>query len=147
MFIGIEEGIECSKSIECESTFVRRFIEIQGVDYDRQDLLYILRDLCLASADTVTTTLMWAIVELANHPEIQDNFRREIDDVVPKKRLPSIDDKPYLPYTGAVILEVMRRRTLAPFYMPHATLKDAEVLGCYMPKGCMVITKTFLGLH
>src|SRR6218665_2740884 len=147
MFINIEKGIECSKTVECESTFVRRFIEIQGPGYDRQDLLYILRDLCLASADTVTTTLMWVIVELANHPETQDRLQREIDDVVPKDRLPSLDDKPNLPYTEAVILEVMRRRTFVPFYIPHATLKDAEVLGCYIPKGCMVITKTFIGLH
>ncbi len=141
---GIEEGIECSKSIECESTFVRRFIEIQGPDYDRQDLLYILRDLCLGSADSVSTTLMWAIVELANHPEIQNRFQREIDDVVPKDRLPSLDDKRHMPYAEAVILEVMRRRTLVPLYAPHATLRDTEVLGCYIPKGCMVITEKFI---
>ena len=144
IFNSILKGIECSKSIECESTFVRRFIEIQGPDYDRQDLLYILRDLCLGSADTVSSTLMWAMVELVNHPQIQDHFHREIDEVVPKNRFPSLDDKPHLPYTEAVILEVMRRRTFVPLYVPHATLTDAEVLGCYIRKGCMVTTKTLI---
>ena len=144
MFIGFDEGIECSKSVECESTFVRRFIEIQGPEYDRQDLLYILRDMCLGGADTVSTTLIWAMVELANHPDIQDHFQTEIDDVVPKDRLPSLDDKPNMPYTEAVILEVMRRRTFLPLYAPHATLKDTMVLGYYIPKGCMVINEKFI---
>jgi len=144
MFTAIEEGIECSKSVECESTFIRRFIEIQGPDYDRQDLLYILRDLCLASADSVSTALMWALVELANHREIQDRFQREIDDVVPKDRLPSLDDKPNLPYTEAVILEVMRRHTLVPLYVPHAALKDTKVLGYCIQRGCLVITEEFI---
>jgi len=143
IFIVIDEGIEYSKSVECESTFIRRFIEIQGPDYDRKDLLYILRDLCITSNDTVSTTLMWAIVELANHPDIQDRFQREIDDVVPKDRLPSLDDKPHLPYTEAVILEVMRRRTLVPLYPPHATLRDAKVLGCNIPRGSLVMKETF----
>src|SRR6218665_1488735 len=142
MLTGIEEGIECSKSVECESTFVRRFIEIQAPDYDPQDLLYIIRDLCIGSADTVSSTLMWAMVELTNHPDIQYRLQCEIDDVVPKDRLPSLDDKPNMSYTEAVILEVMRRRTFVRLYVPHATLKDAEVLGCYIPKGCMVITES-----
>ena len=66
------------------------------------------------------------------------------DDVVPKNRFPSLDDKPNLPYTEAVILEVMRRHTLGPLYAPHATLRDAEVFECFIPKGCMVITEKFI---
>jgi len=137
----IEEGIERNKSIECESTFVRRFIEIQGPDYDRQELLYIIRDLCLASADTVSTTLQWAMVELTNNLDVQKRFQREIDDVVSTDRLPSLGDKSRLPYTDAVILEVMRRHTVVPLYIPHATLRDTEVLGYYVPKGSMVINE------
>jgi cytochrome P450 len=134
----IEKGINFSKSGDCESTFVKRFIEIQGPDYDQQDLLFILRDLCFASADTVSTTVTWAIAELANHPEVQTRFQREIDDVVPKERFPSLDDKQRLPYTEAVILEIMRRHTAIPLYVPHAALKDTEVLGYHVPKGSMV---------
>lgn len=118
---------------------MRRFIEIEGSEYDRQDLLYIVRDLCFASADTVSTTLLWAMVELANNTEIQNRFQREIDDVISKDRFPSLNDKPPLPYTEAVILEVMRRHTLAPLYTPHATLRDAEVFGYNIPRGCLVI--------
>jgi cytochrome P450 len=139
MLNAIEKGIEYSRSNESEPTFVRRFIEIQGSNYDHQDLVFIVRDICLGGSETVSTTLQWAMVELANHPEVQTRFQREIDDVVPKERLPSLDDKSRLPYTEAVILEVMRRRTVIPMYVPHAALRDTEVHGYFIPKGCMVL--------
>lgn len=82
--------------------------------------------------------MQWALVELANHPEVQNRLQKEIDDVVPEKRLPSLSDKPHLPYTEAVILEVLRRRTVVPFRIPPVSFKDAEGLGCFIPKGSLV---------
>lgn len=38
----IDEGIEYSKAEKAESTFVRRYIEIEGSDYDHQELLYMI---------------------------------------------------------------------------------------------------------
>ncbi len=137
----IDVGIEYVKSHDSEPTFVGRFLEIEGVNYDGQDIRYIVRDLIFGSTDTVSTTILWAMVILANHPDILSRFQRELDEMVPVDRLPSLDDKPHLPYTEAVILEVMRRRTLAPFFVPHAALRDTKVLGFDIPKGCMVRLK------
>src|SRR6218665_1097911 len=137
----IDVGIEYVKSNDSEPTFVGRFLEIEGTNYDRQDIRYIVRDMTFGSTDTVSITVLWAMVELANHQEILSRFQRQLDEMVPGDRLPSLDDKPHLPYTEAVILEVMRRRTLAPFLVPHATLKDTKVLGFDIPKGCMVRLK------
>jgi|SRR6218665_423151 len=137
---GLEAGIKFSKSNNSEATFVGRFLEIEGPGYNHQDLLYVLRDICFASIETVSTTMQWAIVELANHSEVLDRFQEEIDEVVPEDRLPSLDDKPRMFYTEAVILEVMRRRSVLPFFLPHATLNDTKVLKYDVPKGCMVST-------
>lgn len=134
----IEEGIEISKAEKTESTFVQRFLEIEGPHYNHQDLVYILRDLCLGSFETISTVLQWGLVELANHVEIQARLQREIDDVVPGNRFPSLDDRPHLPYAEAVILELLRRRTVAPLISPQTTCKDTEVLGYFIPKGSMV---------
>jgi len=134
----IEVGIEFIKSNNSEPTFVGRFLEIEGANYDHQELLYIVRDLVFGSTDTVSTTLQWAIVELANHSEIQNCFQREIDEMVPRDTLPSLDDKPRLPYTEAVILEILRRRTIGPFMIPHGTLKDTKVLDYDVPEGSLV---------
>ena len=135
---GIEAGIRFTRSNSSEATFVGRFLEIEGTGYNHQDLLYVLRDLCLASTETVSATLQWAIVELANHPATQNHIQREIAEIVPGDRLPSLDDKPRLHYTEAVILEIMRRHTVLPFSLPRAILKDTKVLEYDVPKGCMV---------
>src|SRR6218665_1496981 len=72
---GIDAGIKFNKSNSSEASFVGRFLEIEGTGYNHQDLLYVLRDLCFASTDTVPTTLEWALVELGNHPEIQNRVQ------------------------------------------------------------------------
>ena len=138
MLKGIDAGIEFNKCNRSEATFIGRFMEIEGADYNHQDLLYVLRDMCLASTDTVSTTMQWAMVELANHPESLNRFQMELDEMVPGDRLPSLDDKPRLPYTEAVILEIMRRRTVVPILVLHATLTDTKVFEYDIPKDCMV---------
>src|SRR6218665_3945059 len=134
----IEAGIKFNESNISETTFVGRFREIQGTDYDHQDLLYILRDFSFASTETVSTALEWAMVELVNHQEILKRFQKEIDEIVPRDRLPSLDDKPRLPYADAVMLEVLRRHILAPFFVPHSAIEDTKLLGYDIPRGCVV---------
>ena len=134
----IEAGIKFNESNISEATFIGKFKEIQGTNYDHQDLLYILRDLCFGSTETVSTVLQWAIVELANHPEIQTGLQKEIDVIVPEDRLPSLDDKLRLPYVDAVIQEILRRHIVAPFFGQHSPLIDTKLLGYDIPQGCVV---------
>jgi cytochrome P450 len=139
----IEVGIQFVKSNNTEPTFVGRFLEIEGTDYNHEDLLYVLRDLCFGGTETVPVTLEFAIVELANHPEIQDRFQREIDEMIPGDRLPSLDDKPRLPYTEAVILEVMRRHIIGNIFIRQTSVKATKVLDYDVPKGCLVVGNAY----
>ena len=139
MLKSIETRINLIKSNKVsESTFVGRFLEVEGAAYNHQDLLYVLRDLCLGGTDIVSTALEWTLVELANHSEIQNRIQREIDEMVPGDRLPSLDDKSRLPYTEAVILEIMRRHTIGPILIRHVSLEQTKVLDYDVPTGCQV---------
>src|SRR6218665_3075211 len=135
---GIEDGVELNKSSHTEPSFVRRFLEDQGPEYNHNDLLYILRDMCLGGSGTVFVTLLWFLVEMANHSDVQSRMQQEIDVMIPGDRYPSLDDKADLPYTEAVILELMRRHTAGPLALPHATLKDATTSGYFIPGGSLV---------
>ena len=42
------------------------------------------------------------------HPAIQDKAQAQIDAVVGKDRLPSIEDRPLLPFIDAIFREVLR---------------------------------------
>jgi len=48
------------------------------------------------------------------YPEVQRKAQEEIDRVVGRDRLPTISDRPNLPYIEAVIKELLRWNPVAP---------------------------------
>ena len=74
-------------------SFVSCFIEARGPDYDRTQLLWTLRTLISAGMETTATFIRWAIVLLTNHVPVQDRLHADIDVVVGRRRVPSLDDR------------------------------------------------------
>lgn len=58
-----------------------------------EDLLCCLSDLFNAGSETTSSTIRWAIYFLAKYPEVQARVQKEIDSVVPRDVLPSIQQK------------------------------------------------------
>ncbi|CAG2249317.1 unnamed protein product [Mytilus edulis] len=92
--------------------------------FDHQQLTCTIGDLFVAGTDTTSTALQWFIVLLINHPEVQNEMRKEINNVIGTSRYPCTQDKPKLPYTEAVLNEVLRFGCIAPFTLPHGLTKD-----------------------
>ena len=63
---------------------------------------------------------------------MQARVQAELDSVVPRGRPPSLDDKASLPYTDAVLLELLRMRSVTPF-TSRLTLCDTQVAGYSIP--------------
>ena len=72
---------------------------------------------------------------MLHHPEVLARARNEIDIVVGRLRLPNFDDKDFLPYTRAVILETQRWRPLTPIGVCHTSTSEDWYNGMYIPKG------------
>ena len=45
---------------------------------------------------------------MALNPEVQRRAHEELDQVIGKSRLPTLEDKPNLPYINAICLECLR---------------------------------------
>ncbi len=134
----LEEDIEKLKEnggVEC---FVSSYLARVGPDYDREQLIYTVRDLIAAGFETTTTTLLWLLAFIANNPTIQERLQKDIDGVIPRHRLPSLGDQSKLPFVESTILEVMRLRTVVPLALPHLTLSDSNVCGYFIPAGTKV---------
>jgi len=134
----LEEDIEQLREnggVEC---FVTSYLARAGPDYDREQLIYTVRDVISAGFETTQTTLLWLLVFIDNNPTIQKRLQNDIDDVIPRDRLPSLDDQPKLPFFEATILETMRFRTVLPLALPHLTLSDSEVCGYFIPANTKV---------
>lgn len=94
----------------------------EGKDHDRQ-VQQIIGDLFTAGMETVKTTLQWAVVYMLHHPEVAKTVQEELDQVVGRNRLPTLEDMPFLPYTESTLLEVLRRSSIVPLGTTHATTR------------------------
>ena len=54
---------------------------------------------------------------MALYPEVQERARAEVDSVVGRDRLPTVEDVPHLHYVNAVVKEVLRWAPVAPMGM------------------------------
>lgn len=77
-------------------------------------------DLFSAGMETIKTTLLWINVYMLRNPEAMRAVQQELDQVVGRARLPSIEDLPFLPLTEATILESMRRSSIVPLATTHS---------------------------
>jgi cytochrome P450 len=51
------------------------------------------------------------------NPEVQKRAQLELDTVIGHGRLPTMDDRPRLPYMDALLLEVLRYHPIGPMGM------------------------------
>jgi len=72
------------------------------------NFISILTNLFAAGSDTTSNTILYTLWYLCKHPNVQTKLQEEIDSVVGKSRLPSLNDKPNLSYLEATLNEVQR---------------------------------------
>ncbi|XP_076830836.1 cytochrome P450 2U1 [Brachyhypopomus gauderio] len=102
-------------------------------------LFFIIGDLFVAGTDTTTNSILWMVLYMCLHPDVQEKVQQEIDAVVGSGRPPSLTDKGTLPYTEATIMEVQRMTVVVPLSIPHMASKTTEFRGYTIPKGTVII--------
>jgi hypothetical protein len=73
------------------------------------------------------------------HPLVLANAHAELDAVIGPDRVPTLDDRPNLPYVEAIMTEVMRYGPPVPGGIPHKTTEDDVYNGYRIAKGTMVM--------
>ncbi|KAF8823216.1 hypothetical protein HHX47_DHR10000370 [Lentinula edodes] len=58
-----------------------------------------------ASLDTTTVTLSYFLYAMSLHPSVQERAHHELDEVVGRSRIPTVDDMMELPYIRAIVKE------------------------------------------
>ncbi|CAH2300797.1 cytochrome P450 2U1 [Pelobates cultripes] len=114
--------------------------------FDTEYLFYIIGDLFIAGTDTTTNTLLWSLLYMCLHTDIQKKVQDEIDTVIGRDRPPSLTDKTHMPFTEATIMEVQRMTTVVPLSVPHMTSESTEFQGYHIPKGAVVLANLW-ALH
>ncbi|XP_051951817.1 cytochrome P450 2J4 isoform X2 [Xyrauchen texanus] len=107
--------------------------------FDEQNLVACALDLFLAGTETTSTSLSWSLIYLITNPEIQEKVQEEIDRVIGQLREPSIADRANMPYTDAVIHEILRLGDIVPLNGLRVAEKDTTLGECFIPKGTAVL--------
>jgi cytochrome P450 len=105
-----------------------------------------LMTMFIAGHATTATTLSWAFVELAKHPDAEAAFRAELAKTL-NGRPPTLDDLANLSFTQAVIKETLRLYPPAVLIIRRALdnldLGDGNVL----PKGAIIQINQYANHH
>ncbi|CAH1261514.1 CYP2J2 [Branchiostoma lanceolatum] len=119
----------------------------EGGEFTDRQLEYLIGDLFLAGTETTSSTLTWALLYMLRHQEVQDKVHREIDSTIGQDVTPSISHRSLLPYTEAVITEVMRINPIAATGAMHNTSNDTTLFGYDIPKDTVVFPNLWAVLH
>ncbi|KAG9104396.1 hypothetical protein FRC07_009802 [Ceratobasidium sp. 392] len=87
---------------------------------------------------TTVSILATLIFLLALHPEDAKKAQEEINTVIGRDRLPTVQDRGSLPYVEAVLQEAMRYYPVVPLSIPHSTDENIEFRGCLIPRGSSI---------
>ncbi|XP_040204239.1 cytochrome P450 2K4-like [Rana temporaria] len=103
-----------------------------------ENLTALVSNLFGAGMETTSTTLRWGFLLMMKYPNIQKKVQEEIEKVIDTAQ-PRLEHRKQMPYTDAVIHEILRYGDIAPASLPHAASKDVTFRGYFIPKGTTVI--------
>lgn len=98
-------------------------------------------------ADTTVSAEYAFFLAMVLNPDVQKKGQAEIDAVIGNDRLPTVADRPRLPYVNAIVSEVLRWNSVAPLGVPHTAMEDGIINGYLIPKGSIIVANLWNMLH
>ncbi|KAI5116721.1 hypothetical protein M0805_000830 [Coniferiporia weirii] len=93
-----------------------------------------------AGADTTVSAINTFFLAMVLHPDVQRRAHEELDRVIGKDSLPTVEDESNLPYINAVCCETLRWQTVTPFGVAHCAEEDDVYNGYFIPAGTAVLS-------
>ncbi|KAL1744246.1 cytochrome P450 [Schizophyllum fasciatum] len=100
-----------------------------------------------AGSDTTVSIILNYFIAACKYPEVQKKAQEEIDRVVGTDRLPTIADRPNLPYVEALVTELYRWLPVAPLALPHRAVNDDVYNGMLIPKDATIFANVWNFFH
>jgi cytochrome P450 len=113
---------------------------------DEDDIKMTFIDIVIAGTGTTSIVFFAFFNILVHYPDVQAKLQEEVDRVVGSERQVLIGDRNSMPYTQAMVLELLRYITPVSLGIPHSTLENASVCGFSVPAGTQVLANLW-ALH
>ncbi|XP_063791777.1 cytochrome P450 2G1-like [Pseudophryne corroboree] len=109
-----------------------------NTEYILPNLLSSALDIFFAGQESTSSTLGYGLLILMKYPHIKEKVQAEIENVIGRTRRPCMEDRAKMPYTEAVLHEVMRFIDFLPLGAPHSVTEDTVFRGYSLPKGTVI---------
>jgi cytochrome P450 len=116
-----------------------------GAKMDNVQLRDEVVSMFLAGYETTSVTLAWLFYYLAQHPQVAERIRAEVDEVL-GEREPSFADLPQLAYTRMAVMEALRVRPPV-WWLTRTAVEDDTIDGLTIPAGSLVGTVFYAAHH
>ncbi|KAI0027580.1 cytochrome P450 [Vararia minispora EC-137] len=113
----------------------------------RPEVLWSAGSMYAAATETMATMLGWWTLAMIAFPDAQRSAQDELDAVLGQARPPRVADRAQLPYTSALIREILRWRSGLPLGLPHVTEQDDWYEGMFIPKGTVIFANVISCNH
>ncbi|KAM8920905.1 cytochrome P450 2C20-like [Pelodytes ibericus] len=133
--------------IDCFLIKAKKDKMFQADTFCIDNLVVTVFELFVAGTETTTNTLQFFLLVMIKYPQVQDRIQQEIDTVIGTHRLPELSDRIQMPYTNAVIHEIIRFLDLVPFALPHKVIEDTPFQGFNILKGTTIFPMIGSSLH
>ncbi|KIK51635.1 hypothetical protein GYMLUDRAFT_50453 [Collybiopsis luxurians FD-317 M1] len=116
-------------------------------DLDHLDMAILCSAFMIGGVETTASIMQWFSALIPAYPEIQQKAQEELDRVVGRDRMPTVEDEKNLPYIHAIIKEVERCHN--PFWLgtPHVNTEDFTYRGQFIPKDTVLVLNTYTMHH
>ncbi|RPD71690.1 cytochrome P450 [Lentinus tigrinus ALCF2SS1-7] len=112
-----------------------------------QAIMWTAASLYTGGSDTTIAGILSFFLAMTLYPDIQRKGREEIHSKISTERLPTLDDKPSLPYIDAMVKEVLRWNSIAPLGLAHRTTDTIIYKDYEIPPGSTIITNVWGMMH
>ncbi|KAJ7615860.1 cytochrome P450 [Roridomyces roridus] len=113
-------------------------------DLDHLDMAILASAFMIGGVETTAAIMQWFSALIPAYPDIQKRAHEELDRVVGRDRMPTVEDEKNLPFCHAIV-----ERCHNPFWLgtPHVTSEDSTYKGQFIPKGTVVVLNTWTMHH
>ena len=112
-----------------------------------EQIVPALGDLFGAGFETSSVALYWSLAYLIKYPNIQRQLHDELDQVIGRERLPTLEDITSLPLLQATVYELLRVTSIAPLSVPRSTTTETNIRDFTIPKDTMVFVNLWSVHH
>ncbi|KAM0916155.1 hypothetical protein ACQ4PT_010264 [Festuca glaucescens] len=107
------------------------------------DIKTVIVDIFMASSETSSTVMQWAMAELIRNPRVMHKAQEEVRRVLNGKNVVTEESLGGLRYLDLLIKEALRLHPPATLLIPRECRGPCKVLGFDVPQGAMVLVNAW----